>query len=186
MIIAVEGLDGAGKSTVARILAAAIGAVYIPLPPPKLDLVDSALFQEITAEARYAYYMSGVLSVAEMARESNLVVADRFVASAHAMRLDITSSIGDALRALPLPSPDLTFYLEVDETTRRRRLRDRGRMLDKFEERLTADGAFRERVARRMRANKPTFIVNTTGHKPEVVAAQLRRIWEEVGRAYGV
>lgn len=182
VIIAIEGLDGAGKSTVAPILAKAIGATCIPLPPPKLGLVDSALFHDVTSEARYAYYMSGVLSVAELARQTSLVVADRFVASAHAMHLDITSLLGDALRDLPLPTPDLTFYLDVEEPTRRRRLRERGRKLDTFEERLNADKAFRDRVARRMRAYEPTYVVGTTGYEPEAVADHLRRIWEEVSR----
>jgi thymidylate kinase len=186
MIIAIEGLDGAGKSTVGRILADAIGAAFIPVPPPKLKLVRGTLFRELTSEARYAYYVSGVLSVAEMACESRLVVADRFVASAHAMHLDITSHLAEALRALPLPAPDLTFYLEVDETARRQRLRDRGRDLDPFEERLAADDAFRNRVAQRMRAYEPTYIVDTTGRGPEAVAERARRIWEEISWSDGV
>jgi len=183
MIIAIEGLDGAGKSTVGRILADAIGAKYIRLPPPKLELVYATLFQEITSEARYAYYLSGVLSVAEAARESRLIVADRFLASAHAMHLDITSRLADALRALPLPAPDLTLYLEVDEATRRRRLHDRGKDLDEFEERLTTDGAFRNRVAQQMRAYEPTYVIDTTGREPEAIAERARWIWEEVSKS---
>lgn len=186
MIIAVEGLDGAGKSTVARILVRAIGALYVPLPPPRLGLVDNALFEDLTAGSRYAYYVSSVLSIAERAHPSDLIVADRFVASAHAMHLDITSPLGDALRALPLPTPDVTFYLDVDEVARCQRLRNRGRKLDAFEERLSTDGVFRDRVMQRMRAYEPTYVVDTTDREPEAVADHLQRIWEEVGRHHGV
>jgi|SRR5215475_2267833 len=185
MIIAIEGLDGVGKSAVARILAGAIGAEYVPLPPPKLELVHRKLFREITSEARYAYYLSGVLSIAEMAGEARLIVADRYLASAHAMHVDLTSRLASALRALPLPAPDLTFYLEVDETTRRRRLHGRGKAQDEFEERLSTDGAFRSRVARRMRVYKPTYVVDTTGREPPAIADHARRIWEEVSRSHG-
>lgn len=185
MIIAIEGLDGAGKSTVARILVRAIGALYVPLPPPKLGLVDSALFEDLASASRYTYYVSGVLSIAERACSSDVIVADRFVASAHAMHLDITSPLGDALRMLPLPKPDITFYLDVDEAVRGQRLLSRGQKLDAFEERLSTDGVFRDRVAQRMRAYEPTFVVDTTGREPEAVAEHVQRIWEEVGCHHG-
>lgn len=183
MIIAVEGLDGAGKTTVSRMLAESIGAAYVALPPPTHSLVTSTLFRQLDSEARYLYYLSGVVSLAETAQKSRVLVADRFVASAHAMHLHVTTELARQLRKLPLPTADMTLYLDVDEVTRRQRLYSRGAEMDPFELRLDSDDSFRHLVAQQMQAYPRTHIINTSGRHAEHVAAHARRIYNEVCRA---
>jgi UMP-CMP kinase 2 len=185
VIVAIEGLDGSGKTTVGKLLAGAIGATYVTLPPPKLKLAGPAIFEDLTSESRYAYYLSGVAAIAEMARDLPLLVADRYLASAHAMHLDIRTPLADALRRLPLPEADLTFFLHVTDRERRRRLRTRGRDLDTFEQRLNADSGFRRRVELQMCTYERTHIVDTTTRRPEAVAEAVQQVWEEATRSDG-
>lgn len=176
MIIAVEGLDGSGKTTAARILADLIGATYAPLPPEKLALQSAALFRDTRSDARYLYYLSGVLALADSASQSGVTVADRFVASAHALHLHLSTPLADQLRRLPFPAPDLTFYLHADEVVRRQRLRARGRELDPFEQMLEVDDLLRHRAATMMQAYPSTHVIDTTHRTPTEVAKRARDV----------
>jgi thymidylate kinase len=185
MIVAVEGLDGSGKTTASRILAHAIGGRYVAVPPPKLKLTTTALFADISSDARYLYYLSGVLAVADMNIGAEVLVADRFVASAHALHLKVNTPLADELRRLPLPTPDLTFYLHADEAVRRRRLRERGSPLDAFERLLDVDELFRQRVAEQMQAYPRTYLIDTSHRAPAEVALKARELWESLSRSTG-
>jgi len=177
MIVAVEGLDGVGKTTFSRILAKSIGATYARLPPPELLLASTSLFARHDSLARYLYYLSGVVSIADTAPISRLLVADRFIASAHALHLHVQGEIADYLRGLPFPTPDLTFYLHATEQVRRARLELRGSALDPFEQTLETDESFRLRVSEKLRSYPRTYILDTTDSRPEVVARVAKEIW---------
>jgi thymidylate kinase len=177
MIVAVEGLDGVGKTTFSRILAEYIGATYARLPPPELLLASTSLFAMHDSLARYLYYLSGVASIADTARTSSLLVADRFIASAHALHVHVQGEIADYLRGLPFPSPDVTFYLHATEPVRRTRLELRGSPLDPFEQRLETDASFRQRVSETLQSYPRTYVLDTTGSRPEAVARVAKEIW---------
>jgi thymidylate kinase len=183
VIIAIEGLDGSGKTTAARILAEQVSATYAPLPPPKLALQSTALFRDIHSDARYLYYLSGVLVLADMARESDVMVADRFIASAHALHLHVATPLADQLRLVPLPAPELTFYLHADEDVRRQRLRTRGRELDPFERMLESDDLFRHQASAMMQSYPGTHVIDTTHSTPTEVAQRAREVLADIGRS---
>ncbi|WP_327037999.1 hypothetical protein [Micromonospora maris] len=178
MIIAVEGLDGVGKTTVSRLLAGRLDATYLGLPPPELLLRTTALFRRHDSLARYLYYLSGVAATAAVARPNLVVVADRYVASAHALHLHVTGEAAEILRNLPLPAPALTFYLTADEQSRRARLSRRATPLDPFEQALNDSDMFRDAVAQRLQAGPRTHVIDTTGRTAEDVADAAVKIWD--------
>lgn len=178
MIIAVEGLDGVGKSTVSRILAGRLNATYVGLPPPELLLRTTSLFRRHDSLARYLYYLGGVAAIAATARPGMLVVADRYVASAHALHLHVEGEAAEILRDLPLPPPTVTFYLTADEQSRRNRLSLRDTALDPFERALNDSEPFRNAVAKRLRSETGTHVIDTTGRPPEGVADIAMKIWD--------
>jgi len=177
MIIAIEGLDGAGKTVVGQAFAGRLDATYMTLPPAELALRDSTIFGRHDSPARYLHYLSGVASIAEAARAGGPVVADRFVASAHALHLHVPGSVAESLRGLAWPSADITFFLDVDETERRDRLARRSRPLDPFERALNDDDEFRAAVSGHLRSYAGTHVVDTTGRRPEAIVTELVDVW---------
>ncbi len=181
-VIAFEGLDGSGKSTVAPLVAARLGARYVPMPPVELALIDDGLFRRQRSRARYLHYLAGVASVEETLQGREVVVCDRHLASAHALHVDVDEPMRHALEALPLPPPDVTVVLEVAEPERRARLAARPRELDPFERRLLEDDALRARVHARMLADPNVAVVATDGRTvAEVVDASLKVIAQLTG-----
>ena len=149
-ILAVEGLDGSGKSTTVKLLAARLGAVVIRNPPDSLA-AERVAADHFEPEARRRWYMNANRVAMEQARvlaaQGTPAVLDRSIAS--------TLSFGAAERGLvarredipiDFPIPDLIVMLALPESVRRHRHRNRGDKATSEEERLVTDDAFRERV----------------------------------------
>ncbi len=177
MILAVEGLDGSGKTTVALTLARMLNAEYIALPPPAMQLISDSVLENHDSLGRYLYYLSSAAWLVEVAQRAELVVADRFIASAHALHVHVHGEIAESLRRLKFPCAALTVYLHVSEPERRMRLAQRGRPLDPFETKLNNDDNFRLEVAGRLQACPRTHLIDTTDVRPWMVAEQARDVW---------
>ncbi len=133
MFIVIEGLDGAGKSTIATALAEAIGAELLSTPGKKFnnirEQIDS-IYQD-NHQARQLFYMSTVVSISEQVRElinkGENVIVDRYWLSTqvyhwwksnnnHFELIDVANSI---------LIPDITIYLNLPLEQRKNRLRER-------------------------------------------------------------
>ncbi|NPA96914.1 MAG: dTMP kinase [Crenarchaeota archaeon] len=159
MLIAIEGIDGAGKTSVARALVRklrerGLEAIYTrePLATPFINGLErfSSIAREAPELAAFAMCADRVVHVKRviepMLRRGIVVVTDRYfystIAYQGAMGLEI-----DWLRELcrVFPKPDLAIYLRisVDEALRRIGARGCGRLSSLFEKR-----SFLERVSR--------------------------------------
>jgi len=118
--IVVEGLDGVGKSTAARRLAARLGGTYLRTPPDSMRSFRSYFTGDgvATTPLREAYYMVGnFLAGAEMQAElaaGRPVVVDRYFASTHAYLLGKEAVLGTA----GLPPPGNAAYAWPAELAR--------------------------------------------------------------------
>jgi thymidylate kinase len=177
VIIAIEGLDGAGKTSVAHRVADALAARYVAVPPEDLKLSNERFLSRHDSVSRYLYYLAAVAEVQSLSFEGGLIVADRFVASAHALHVHVVGDVADHLRRLPISPPEMTVYLDVNEESRRERLRRRGRSLDAFERRLEVDGRLRGLVANAMRTLVPTQVIDTSVMPVEEVTLWVVRAW---------
>lgn len=131
-LIAVEGLDGVGKTTLSRALAVALGATWTTTPGPELRGVRDAIERSFVGapRARVHFYASTVLALSERA-EARLDsgrdhIVDRYWLStwAYAQLLDRPPPF-EVLEALVRPA-DVTIYLDADDVVRRSRLEARG------------------------------------------------------------
>lgn len=130
--IAIEGLDGSGKTTVARQLAKAIGAKPFRTPPP--GFTSARRFIDTTAQlnSRFLFYLCSVTHASESVRkflQSGHVVCDRYVASTIAYHRSLGLSLAWDFDELNLVQPHFTFFLQItNEAERRRRISSRGRI----------------------------------------------------------
>jgi len=84
LLIAIEGLDGTGKSTVACLLAKRLNGVVYATPPPEFVPIRKALDSSRSLSARFYYYLSSVCYAGAEAsglREHSHVILDRYVSS---------------------------------------------------------------------------------------------------------
>lgn len=168
--VALEGADGVGKSTVARLLAAAIGGQVVESPPRSLAH-ERAQADAAAPQERRAWYLHAnrvAAAEAESLRARGIpVVFDRSAASTLAYG---AAEADAAVAAWPddVPRPDRLVVLELDEDERRRRIASRGDTCTREEVRLAQDGAFRARLRAAYAALGVCF-VDASGPLAEVV-----------------
>src|SRR2546422_940162 len=81
-LIVVEGIDGTGKTTVARRLATAIRAKYLRTPPPRFDSLRKYVDKEASVETRFLFYLCSVAYASDIIRRELTkrdVVCDRYL-----------------------------------------------------------------------------------------------------------
>lgn len=139
-LIAVEGLDGTGKTTLSRGLAARLDALWTTTPPadarPLRAVVDAW-----PEPARRLFYASSVVAVG-LQVQTHLaagrdVVVDRYWLSTRAYAAE---ALELACLEAQVPPADVTILLSLGDVERERRLRARG-ALSAADARSLVDGA---------------------------------------------
>lgn len=189
MFVAIEGLDGVGKTTLARDLAHNCGGEATDTPGPDLrpvvEMVLISLGDHQTA--RCLFYAASVLVAGHRAKQladtGQLVFMDRYwlstVAYARARGVSVDLS---ALESI-VPAPDLTVLVTLDERERRGRLTNR--QANTGEDLETFDLQFREMVLREMRSmvRRPSLRpveVDVTGANRTIALQRVLAVMPEV------
>lgn len=154
LFLVVEGLDGAGKSTVVRALSAALGAVELRTPSDALAPVRADILRclERSPLATTLFYASTVAAAAAEVREllaaGQSVVMDRYLLSTCAYGQVVRggehpAELLDKLVGALLPA-DVTVYLYASRACRRARILQRGHLV--AEDRLSFELGVAERL----------------------------------------
>lgn len=134
-IIAIEGIDGSGKSTVAKLIAGKTGGVCIHTPDEKFSAVKD-MFANCCESAipRFYFYVSSLWDGYQKAQEiiyEKPVIFDRYTLSTlvyHKVlfkKCKIKINIDELAKTIFPPEADLNIFLYVDEKTALSRLRNR-------------------------------------------------------------
>jgi thymidylate kinase len=177
LVVAIEGLDGSGKSTTVRLLAGALGASVVRNPPASLA-ADRPRADALPPHEKRAWYLHAnrvaIEEALSRAAKGAPVVLDRSVTSTLAFGAAERGEIatpGDLPAGFPMP--DAIVLLEIPEAERRRRHLGRGDVATAEEQRLATDDAFRERVLagyRRLCSHRVSACAS-----PEDVVCEIRR-----------
>lgn len=132
MFLAIEGLDGVGKSTITKSLASKIEAtVYKPR-------ISSELATQSSLLAHYFLYLLANYQVGKKARR----IKHYAISDSHVLRtitvheaMGINSSVLHLTIPLlgVIPKPDLNYLLTCDHQQRLSRLQSRSKPVDKFD-----------------------------------------------------
>ena len=128
-LVALEGLSGVGKSTIALIVAETIGGVVFKTPSGVFaecrDLVDRG---DINPTSRYFFYLASVVDSSkeiDSLLKKHAVVCDRYVLTTQCYHAALGVKTID-LSKLPFVTPNETFLITCDEEQRISRLAHRG------------------------------------------------------------
>ncbi|XP_057622745.1 UMP-CMP kinase 2, mitochondrial [Chionomys nivalis] len=157
-VIAIEGLDATGKSTVTQAMSESLQAVLLQSPPPCIGQWRKIFDDEPTIIRRAFYSLGNYLVASEIAKESARfpVIVDRYWHSTATYA--IATEVSGGPQYLPpahhpvyqwpgdLLKPDLVLLLTVNPEERVKRLEGRGLQKTKEEAELEANNVFRQKV----------------------------------------
>ncbi|MEM1807240.1 MAG: dTMP kinase [Pyrobaculum sp.] len=183
MFVAIEGIDGSGKSTVIQQLAKRLPKVYITKEPsegPVGMLIKNWALKGGTADP----YVDALLFAADRLehyrrdieprlREGYVVITERYVESsiAYQSAAGVSEEFIKCINSL-VPKPDLTIILDLDPAVAMARVRQRGE-LEKFEQ-LTFLTKVRQIYLKR--AVEEGYCVVDASRSPEEVALEVLNI----------
>ncbi|XP_002721181.3 UMP-CMP kinase 2, mitochondrial isoform X1 [Oryctolagus cuniculus] len=157
-VIAIEGLDATGKTTVTQAVSEALKAVLLKSPPSCIGQWRKIFDDEPTIVRRAFYSLGNYIVASEIAKESvkSPVIVDRYWHSTAAYA--IATEVSGGLQHLPpahhpvyqwpedLLKPDLVLLLTVSPEERVRRLQGRGVEKTQEEAELEGNSVFRQKV----------------------------------------
>jgi dTMP kinase len=187
-LIAVEGMDGVGKSEITlRLVNAlnAIGVSSIAIKSPIGDYHLSAGYVNLKCDvnSRYLFYLSGIKHTSDLIREylsDYTVVCDRYIYSTEAYHKAQNLSVVVDLESLNILEPDYKFYITVsDEEIRRNRLIARG-LFKPGDEEMSGKGSLIERIENNFKNFNLLEIDNTYRALDDVVEEILAKMHFEL------
>lgn len=128
--IVIEGLDGVGKTTVARGLASRIDGVFIETPLADFRALRSQFNPGHNLESRFLFYLAAVAHASDSIRHeltTRHVVCARYVASSVAYHRALGARLIVDVDSINLVRPHYSFLLTANESERNARLVGRGR-----------------------------------------------------------
>jgi thymidylate kinase len=146
MLIALEGQDSTGKSTLCNVLANLISAVPYSTPPKSYLSRRTCVDENATADEHYQFYKDGTIDasneIRQMIRRGNVVVTDRYWLTTYTYHeiMGAKVSVND-FDGIVIPT--LTVILSLNHDVQMERLATRGltagdkRMFDE-QKKLTA------------------------------------------------
>ena len=178
IFIAIDGIDGVGKTTCSKMLAKKISAHYYRLPPKSFNKIKDKINLLRLLNIRFIFYLLLVIyssiKIKGLLRTKS-VICDRYIFSTLVYHrvLNIRLAKKISYKKLHLTKPDISIYLWADKRTRRQRLNSRkNNSTDNFIEQ-------NHKLQNKIHAEflkLPVQAINTTGLSPEEVCNKILKL----------
>ena len=148
VFVSIEGVDGVGKTTVAKLLAADGSFQYHKSPAGPFAKLRMEVDPHATPLERYCFYhLATQFDSMQISRalETNSVVCDRYIASAAAYHIAMDARIRVIHDEVGILKPHFAFLLEARSDIRDHRILERANMLS--DAKIEKDSALLDRVA---------------------------------------
>lgn len=143
MFVALEGIDGSGKTTLCAILAEKLGATPYATPPQKYLALRECVDQNASPEEHYRFYRDGIYDASReiemILADGGKIVADRYWLTTYTYHQVMGVQISmDDFRSIIMPT--LTVILSLKNNVQITRMLHRGmsigdrKMFDKQQE----------------------------------------------------
>jgi dTMP kinase len=179
VLITIDGVDGVGKTSVAKMLATELGFIYYKSPGfPFNEMRDEVNLRAGPIE-RFAFYRlatSNDSMVIKKLLESNSVVCDRYIASTIAYHVTMDKRIHSLVNRDDLLVPNLSVLLSADTLVRNKRILARAEQ--KGDHSIERSSAFLDNVAEEFSRMK-MFEVNTSNISIQEVVHRIRLKFEK-------
>jgi len=184
IFVAIEGIDGVGKSTIATELSTRLNNLGIPTlmmrsPVGDYQLAAPYVNNICDVDSHYLFYLSGVKHTSEEIRKAlghHSVVCDRYIFSTLAYHIANNASAQVDIASLNILKPDFAFYISVsDEQLRMSRILGRGK-IDPGDQETRQKGSLVEKIEQEFARFGLISIDNTNRPLNEVVNEILTRI----------
>lgn len=163
--VVIEGVDGVGKTTLARKLEEECGYYYLYTMPIPFKKIRSELESLQYPDARFFFYLTCVIAfqreLCALLNEGYKVVVDRYVYSTIVMHNAMGVNVECVnIKELPIMTPDISILLTCDSYERNKRILSRG--LEK-QEYIRTKGPMLDRAQLNFVSLKDVFqIIDTT------------------------
>lgn len=173
MFIALEGVDGSGKSTLCAVLAEKLGAIPYSTPPKKYLAFREQVDKNAPPEEHYKFYRDGIYDasneISAILANNGKIVSDRYWLSTYTYHQVMGVQVStDDFRNIIMPT--ITVILSISNDVQIDRILRRGmttgdrRMLDQQQEIAMA---FYQNV---LKNGTPFLMIDTQRFKPEICA----------------
>ncbi|EKT4456797.1 dTMP kinase [Pseudomonas sp. TYF_15] len=173
LFVTIEGIDGAGKSTVVRMLANRLGAVCIKTPDERFSTERQRVERQGSTEEKYAFYLHSLEAQQveiNALLERGPVICDRYIHSTIAYQWPEAKPLPvDIPECFPsLARPDHSILLTVSREVSRERIARREHqtgVVSVTDHNLT----LLDKARRRFHAMQDLVQVDTSNRTPEQV-----------------
>lgn len=134
IVIVVEGVDGVGKTTLAKRIADEFKFFYLYTPQPPLASIRREIEALRSYRSRFFYYLASIIAVQDMIDEKLekgiSVIIDRYVYSTFIMHKYLGVNVSCVeMEQLPIRWPDIGILLTADTAIRESRRNTRGEII---------------------------------------------------------
>lgn len=181
LFITIDGVDGVGKTTVAKILASDGSFQYYKSPAGPFVQLRKEIDTHATPLERYCFYRLAThfdsIQITNLLKTGS-VVCDRYILSTAIYHIALDPRIKIIHNDLGIIKPNFEFILDARSEVRDKRILERPKILS--DSILERDSLFLDRVAKMFTSLKLNHI-DTSDMNAENVASKIRNILKKGG-----